>query len=143
MRFIDQHQIERIACTEFLGAASTTGVLVAGEKIVASVDVFDLEDLGDDIKEILFRQVRLLGYNGENAMQDQITFDTQGNMLTYRVRTFDSKVNMDAATANETGALVTGELARITFTQTIKVAKNDRTLSTEALTDIAPNPDIT
>ena len=119
------------------------GVLQPGDQIVASVDVFDLEDLGDDIKEILFRQVRLLGYEGENSMQDLIVYDTQGNMLTYRVRTFDSKVNLDGATKGATGALETGELSRVTFTQTIVVGKNDRTLATEALTDVLLNPDIT
>lgn len=119
------------------------GTLLVGESIDVAFEVFDIENLGDDIKEILFRQVRLLGYAGENSMQDLLAYDTQGNMLTFRVRTFDDKVNLDAATPGVTGALETGELSRVTFTQTILVGKNDRTLATEGLTDVAANPDIT
>jgi hypothetical protein len=119
------------------------GVLVAGEQIVASVDVFDIENFGDDVKEILFRQLRQLGYMGENSMQDILVFDTQGNLTSYRVRCFDSKTNIDLATPDVTGALETGELSRITFTQQIVVSANDRNLATEKLTDVAANPDIT
>lgn len=119
------------------------GVLVAGEQIVASVDVFDIENLGDDIKEILFRQLRILGYLGENSMQDLLVFDKPGNLVTYRVRCFIDKPSIDAATPDIGGGLEAGELSRITFTQQIVVSANDRNLSTEKLTDLLANPDIT
>lgn len=121
------------------------GTLVAGEKIVASVDVFDIENLGDDIKEILFREQILLGYFGENMITDLYVYDNAGNPVTFRLRVFNSKTNREAATIDLPAGdpLQTGELARVAVVQDFAVDTNDRKSITMTLTNKAPNPDIT
>ncbi len=104
--------------------------LPAGEEIVVSWYVFDIENLGDDIKELLFRAQLILGYLGENVIQGNVSIDGQGNFSQYYVRVFDTKTNADAATTNlvdpELNGLETGELTRFRFTQTIARPENER-----------------
>lgn len=104
--------------------------LPAGEEIIVSWYVYDVENLGDDIKELLFRAQLILGYLGENAIQGNVSIDGQGNFSQYYVRIFDTKTNADAATTNltdpELDGLETGELTRFRFTQTIARPENER-----------------
>lgn len=115
------------------------GTLAAGETIEASFDVFDLENFGDDIKEILFRLQRILG---DNMLQDSILLDNAGNMTQFRLRFFDSQANAAAATPDFTGGLQTGETARVTLTQDINVATNDRKSLLKVRTDVIATPGV-
>lgn len=102
--------------------------LLAGESIDIAYDVFDIENLGDDLKEILFQGQRLLGYQGEGKIQDLIIPDTPGNIVSYRSRVFNTKANAEAATIDlpAGSALETGELARYQVTVDIDKETNDR-----------------
>lgn len=120
------------------------GALLAGETIDATYEVWDVEDVGDDLKEILFRLARLLGYNGENVRQDLITYDDPGNMIMYRLRVFDNRTHAEASTPDlpDGEDLETGELARIRMTQEILASQNDRTGMIRVLTDLLDTPGI-
>jgi hypothetical protein len=134
------------ACVRILDATHVrlewNGTLAAGETIDACFEVFDIENLGDDIKEILFRNERILGYLGENIVQDTLIYDDAGNMTSYRLRVFDSKVNAEAATVDFVGVLQTGERARVTMTQDINFRKNDRLSLIRVLTDVLVTPGV-
>lgn len=122
---------------------SWDGVLVAGESIDALVYIFDIENLGDDLKEILFRCQRLLAYSGgENLIQDKVGYDDQGNMITYRIRQFKDRASAVAATLETDGALEPGEQARILVTQDFDERTADRISLVETLEDLAVTPDI-
>ncbi|HEV3029017.1 MAG TPA: hypothetical protein VG457_15680, partial [Planctomycetota bacterium] len=69
-----------------------------------------------------------LGYLGENVIQDLLTYDTAGNLVSYRARVFDSEADANAATFDipEASSLQAGELSRILVTIDIDIANNDR-----------------
>ena len=92
--------------------------LESGETITISYEVYDLENLGDDLKEILFRLQKILGIQGENSIQDLQTYDNPGNPTSFRVRVFDSEASAEDATIDlpEGGALEAGELSRYKVT---------------------------
>jgi len=104
--------------------------LPAGEEIVVAWYIYDIENLGDDIKELLFRAQLILGYLGENVLLGNVTLDGQGNFSQYYVRIFQDKAKAESATVNlvdpELDALETGELVRMRFTQTIDRPTNER-----------------
>lgn len=104
------------------------GALLAGESIDISYEVFDIENLGDDIKEGLWRQKRILAFHGENSIEDLIIYDDAGNPVTYRIRTFDSKVNAEAAKIDipDADPLELGEISRVGVIQDFNVETNDR-----------------
>lgn len=143
-----EHKPRRGASVRILNSTTVRmewdGTLAAGETIDAAYDVFDLENFGDDMKEALFRLQRLLGYQGENCVQDNITYDDAGNMTAYRLRVFSSKTNAEAATLDlEDGeALETGELVRIQVTQDINIGTNDRLSLYRVLTDLLATPGV-
>lgn len=119
------------------------GTLAAGETIDAAFEVFDIENLGDDVKEILFRGQRVLAYLGENQIQDNLSKDDAGNIIAYRLRVFTDKASADAATIDTPGGLEAGELARVDMTQTVPVDNNDRTNLKRVLTDVlTPTPGV-
>jgi len=120
------------------------GALLTGETITATYEVFDVEDMGDDLKEILFRLTRLLGYAGENVRQDLLSYDDPGNMIMYRLRVFDTRANAEASTPDlpDGEDLETGELARVRMTQEILASQNDRTGMIRVLTDVADNEEV-
>jgi len=120
--------------------------LLAGESIDVSFEVFDIENLGDDVKEILFRQARILSFHGENAIEDLIVYDDAGNPVTYRIRTFDTKANAEAATLEipDGDPLEVGECSRVGVVQDFNVETNDRKSIIMTLTKGPKvNPDIT
>lgn len=141
-----EHKPRRGAFMRLLNATTVRlewdGALVAGETIEAHYEAFDLENLGDDVKETLFRLQRMLAYLGENLLQDVIVYDDAGNMVSYRLRLFNSKVNAEAATVDTPGGLETGELSRQTVTQDINFAKNDRLSLIRVLTDLLATPGV-
>ena len=144
-----QNRQPRLATVRLLDANTVRlewdGTLVAGEKIVASVEVFDIENLGDSIRELEFRTGMTLNYLGHNLMQDLIVMDKQGNLLSFRLRGFDTEVNLAAATKNiaEVQPLETGERFRTTITQDIRTDRNDRILLLKTLTDLlTPTPGV-
>ena len=114
------------------------------EAISARVEVFDLDTVINEILELDFKLARLLGYLGENVMQDLLEYDDAGNLVQYRLRLFDTKVNAEAATPDRAdgSALQTGELARVTMSQDIEISKNDRALLMRVLTDIIATPGV-
>ena len=121
------------------------GVLVAGEQITAAVEVWDIENLGDDIKEILFRQSRILAFHGENTIEDLIKYDDAGNPVTYRIRTFNSKANAEAATLEipDSDPLEVGECTRVGVIQDFNTETNDRkSIIMTLIKGPKPNPDI-
>ena len=120
------------------------GDLLAGDSVTASFEVFDIENLGDDIKELLFRDQLILGHLSENVIQDSIVLDEGGNMVSYRKRIFDSRTNAEAATANipDADPLETGELSRVKVTQSIELANNDRDLMTQVVLLKAATPGV-
>lgn len=126
------------------GALIDDPFLGAAEEITVSYEVFDIEDIGDDLKELLFRTQRILGYLGENVIQDQLIYDDAGNMVQYRLRAFNSKVNAEAATPELPlgDPLEAGEVARVLMTQNINFGKNDRTLLYRLLTNLIDTPGV-
>lgn len=134
----------RLADATTVELAWDGGALLAGETIDATYEIFDVEDLGDDLKEILFRQARLLGYAGENVRQDLITYDDPGNMIMYRLRVFDTRENAEASTPDlpDGEDLEAGELARVRMTQEILAKQNDRTGLLRVLTDLLDTPEV-
>lgn len=140
VRFLDEDTLR----IEWNGTLATDPATGGSESITVSYEVMDLEDLGDDIKETLFRLQRVLGYLGENAVQDLLIYDDAGNMTQYRLRTFDSKANAEACTLNipSGDALETGEMTRVTVTQDIEIAKNDRLSLIKVLTDLLATPGV-
>jgi hypothetical protein len=113
---------------EWNGTLSTDPDTGGTESITVAYQVYDLENLGDDLKEILFRLQRALAYLGENVLQDRILYSSSGVMTQYRLRVFDSKAHANAATKDVPDAtpLQTGEIARSTVTQDVIAGKNDR-----------------
>lgn len=120
------------------------GTLAGAETIVAAFFVEDVENLGDDVKEVLYRLTRALGYLGENSIQDKIVADDAGNTIQYRIRVFDSKANAAAATIDTDAALETGEIARVQAVQQVSVSTNDRRVLTRTIdpSELEANPDV-
>ncbi|MCJ2530755.1 MAG: hypothetical protein LN413_00335 [Candidatus Thermoplasmatota archaeon] len=106
-----------------------------GETIKVSWEVHDLENLGDDMKDVLFRLQGILGYLGENLVQDLIVSDQAGNLTQYRMRVFQDKATANAATLNlaDGSPLETGEQRRTTVTQNVIKAKNTRSTMRKVL----------
>jgi len=118
------------------------GTLAGAETVDGAWEVWDIENLGDDIKELLYRGQLTLGYLGENKVQDKIAFANEGYMMTYRMRIFDSETNASNATPDTDDPLETGEIARVDVTQSVNVGRNDRTYLEMVLTDKAATPGI-
>lgn len=61
-----------------------------------------------DVDDLASAIVRLLGLNHENAFIDNTVFDTFGQLVSARIRIFDSKANAEAATdgGSETVGLI-------------------------------------
>lgn len=147
---VTEHLLARRGAT--LRLLSTTQVraewdvaLEAGESIVIAYEVYDVEAVGDDLKEQLFRLQRLLAIEGENTLQDLMTYDTAGNPTSYRIRTFDTKEDAEDCTLDiEAGeALEAGELSRHTVTITMNVDKNRPSSITSLRTDLlTPTPEV-
>lgn len=140
-----------LGATAYLFDASTLRIefkvtpLPAGEEIVVRWYVFDIENLGDEIKEVLFRLQGILGYLGENLVQDLITSDQSGNITQYRMRVFDSKANAENAVLNKVDGspLDMGEQRRVTVTQNVIKAKNTRSTMRKVLDLIlSPTPGV-
>lgn len=62
--------------------------------------VFVTQSGTDDLATMI---VRLLGLNLENAFVDSCTYDTNSMLLTARLRLFDTKANLDAASEGGVG----------------------------------------
>lgn len=129
---------------EWKGTLATDPATGGSESIAVAWEVFDIENMGDDVKETLFRLQRILGYLGENCVQDLITYDDAGNMTQYRLRSFASKSTAEAATIDlpQGQALETGELSRVLITQDLEIAKNDRLSLVKVITDILATPGV-
>lgn len=120
------------------------GTLADGETIDVAWEVWDIAPLGDDIKEILFRLLRVLGYLGENCRQDLLQYDDAGNVVRYRLRIFDSREHAEASDLDlpEGSGLQDGELARAVVTQDIDAGKNDRIDLMQVLDTVIPTPGV-
>jgi len=107
------------------------------ELIAVRVEVFDLNDFFVDMNTINFKLSRVLGYLGENVLQDLIDYDAAGNVVSYRLRIFNTRSAAEAATVdNASDDLEAGELCRVTMSQDIVMAKNDRQSLLRVLTDL-------
>jgi len=124
--------------------ASWDGTLVTDETITISFEVFDLDNFGDDMKEVLFRLQGVLAYLGENLMQDLIQIDNPGNLVSYRMRAFESADKLAAATKDITAGspLEDGEIRRVDVIQTIVKKKNVRSILEKSLSLVAPTPGV-
>ena len=120
------------------------GSLTTGETIDCAFDVYDLDDVGDELLELDFKLLRLLGFAGENSIQDALDYDQAGNPTIFRIRTFDTKAHRLAATAGiaDEDDLETGELSRVKVTLTWPVGKNRPSLIVSDLLDSAPAPGV-
>lgn len=118
--------------------------LAAGETIDVDYFVYDIENVGDDLKELLYRAARTLAAQGENTIQDLVTYDDVGNPTTFRVRQFDSQANAEAATVNlaEGGAMQTGELDRFKVTVAWNTSKNRPTSIISVRTHLVATPGV-
>ena len=78
------------------------------ENIVYTREVEQIFVTQSGIDDLAAKLVRILGLVHENAFIDNTTHDPFGQLLTARVRLFDSKVNVEAATdgGSETTGLV-------------------------------------
>lgn len=122
---------------------SWPGALAGGESITVSYEVYDLDDIADDLLEILFRQERTLGYLGENTLQDKMVEDDAGNIVSYRLRLFDTKANAEAATVDIDAAFPqAGERARIAVSQDVDFDTNDRVSLLRVRTDLIATPGV-
>jgi hypothetical protein len=70
--------------------------------------------------------LRTLGLVHENSVMDNTSFDTDNNLLSGRLRLYDSKTNADAALAASPGIFNTGKLAEYAITASY-VGKNLKT----------------
>lgn len=120
------------------------GTLAAGETITVAYEVWDISPIGDDIKEILFRLMRALGYLGENCRQDLCQYDDAGNCIQYRLRIFDSRANAEASDLDLPlgSGLQDGEIARAIVTQDIDTGKNDRIDIMQVLDTVIATPGV-
>lgn len=102
------------------------GTLQPGETIDCAFDVYDLDDVGDQLLESDYKLLRLLGFAGECSLQDLMTYDQAGNPATFRIRTFETKANLLLATPGlpALDALEAGELSRTTVTLTWSTGQN-------------------
>jgi len=66
------------------------------------------------IEDVYSMTVRLLGLNKENIFVEETQYDGNGQLISARIRLFDSKANCDAATSG--GSETTGLVATYTFT---------------------------
>ena len=127
-----------------IGLAWDGGALEADEAIDVRYTIFDLESLGDDLKEIIFKGDRALGYLGENLIQDLPTVDDAGNPVTYRLRVFDTAANANLCTLNKAAdsAFDTGELSRVNVTADYSFPKGDIKSRTFILEDVVETPGV-
>lgn len=119
--------------------------LATGETISIAYEVYDLENLGDDLKEILFRLQKILGIQGENSIQDLQTYSQAGNPTSFRVRVFDSKDSAEDATVDlpEGDALESGELSRYKVTLDWDAGRNRPTSIVSTRTHLlTPTPGV-
>lgn len=105
---------------------SWPGALAGGESITVSFEVFDADDVCDELLELHFRADRALAYLGGNIIKDKVVYNDAGVMVSWRLRLFDSKANAEAAlsTIDTLGGLVTGEVQRINVTKDVTVGLN-------------------
>jgi hypothetical protein len=147
---ITEHHLTRRGATlrlldEDTVRAEWDAQLTTGETISIAYEVYDIEDVGDDLKEILFRMARVLGFQGENSIQDLMNYDQAGNPTTFRVRVFDSEANKDAATVDlpEGDGLQTGELSRYKTTLNWSAGRNRPTSISSSRTHLlTPTPGV-
>jgi hypothetical protein len=120
------------------------GTLQDGETIDCFFEVFDLDDEVDQLLELDYKLVRLLGYAGENSLVDLHSYNQAGNMDQFRVRVFDTAVNMNNATVDlpEGEALETGEKSRALVTIEWDPATNRRKTIYRETTALAATPGI-
>ncbi len=119
--------------------------LAAGETIDIAYEVYDIESVGDDLKEILFRLQRLLAIGGEYSIQDLMTYDQAGNPASYRVRTFDDADSLEAATIDIAvdSELEDGELSRHLVTLDWSTARNrPKSIVSELTHILTPTPGV-
>ncbi len=122
---------------------SWPGALAGGESITVSYEVYDLDDVADDLLEILFRMERMLGYLGENTLQDDIEVDDAGNIVSYRIRLFDTEAHAAAATVDIEGNFPQlGERARIEVSQDVDFDTNDRVSLLRLRTELITTPGV-
>src|SRR6185295_770511 len=84
------------------------------ESVSVMIEVFDLDDVINELLEIDFKLLRSLGYHGENSFIDLHEYNQAKNPVQFRVRVFDSAENTDAATKDlpEGEDFEAGELSR-------------------------------
>lgn len=83
----------------------------------------------NDVENVLFpRLKRVLGFCGENLLLDSFGYDAAGNITSLRVRVFDSKTNVEAATEDITDTPETGEIMTLTVEQDHELPRNVRSM---------------
>ena len=91
---------------------------------------YNQEWIINDIENVVFpRLKRILGLNGENLLTDYFAYDNAGNIVSFRMRLFDTPESCQAATPDveATDTPEEGELWSHTFTQAHNLPRNTRT----------------
>lgn len=114
------------------------------ETITVAYEVIDLDDVGDSLLEVLFRLQRVLGFQGENSIQDLQTYDGAGNPTGFRVRVFATEADTENATVkiDEGSALEDGELSRYQVVINWNAGANRPDSTIAVRTHLAPTPEI-
>jgi hypothetical protein len=93
---------------------SDLGHTSVNTKYSRELDKLSAIDSDTVLANIIQMLLRILGLSQENTFRDNTTFDQCGQLLTARIRIFDSKANCDAAT--DGGSETTGLIATYTMT---------------------------
>lgn len=118
------------------------GALAGGETLTVSYEVYDFDNIGDDLKELIFRADRALGLLGSNLVKDLPVYNDAGVMTGWRLRVFDTKVNAQAATIDTLGGLQAGELERISVTKDPSIGLNKLKSLVGVRDLVAPTPGV-
>lgn len=120
------------------------GTLATGETIDVDWEVWDADDIGDDLLEILFREQRILAYLGENLVTDWLQYDDAGNVVSCRLRIFDTRAHAEAATFDLPAGspLEDGELSRAMMEQDIDKSTNNRISLVRVLDQVIDTPGV-
>jgi hypothetical protein len=119
--------------------------LVDGETITYEWEVIDFDQLADMILEVDFKTQRILGELGSNQIQDLPVRDDMRNLVGYRVRTFQTKEDAEAATIDipDGDPLEEGEMHRRKVVVDIDIRTNDRKSLVSLLDRLMDTPGIT
>jgi len=107
------------ALTASYVVANSFGARIAADATALSdIKGVGFASLTDSLAATSVKLTRALGMLHENSVLDQTTFTAENNLLTGRMRLYDSKANADLATAASPGVYDTGKIAEYSIVAT-------------------------